>query len=213
MTMTSRPIRVLLADDHPVVLRGLVALLSARRNLAVVATAGNGKEAVMLFEQHRPDVSVLDLRMPVMNGLEALARIRAIDAEARVIMLSTFGGEEDVYRAAQEGVRGYLLKEAGAEEIIAAVQRVHEGQRYFPAEISGKLAEHLEQSELTKREVDVLTLASAGAKNKQIAARLHLTEGTVKTYMVNVLLKLGANDRTEAVMIGLRRGIIHIDAM
>ena len=207
--MTS--IRLLIADDHPLVLRGLQSIFAGRRDIVVAGVAGGGTEAVRLFREIRPDVVALDLRMPDMGGLQALGEIRAIDPRARVVILTTFDDEEDVWRALHEGARAYVLKTAPPEEIVAAILRVSEGQRYVPMALSGKLLERLEGSRLTPREIDVLTLAARGEKNKQIAAQLHITEGTVKSYINNILLKLGARDRTEAVTIGLRRGMIRIE--
>ena len=207
------PIRLLIADDHPLVLRGLKAILADRRDLVVEATAQGGAEAVRLFREHRPDVVVLDLRMPEVSGLQVLEQIRAIDPGARVLVLTTFDDEEDIYRALHEGARAYVLKSAPPEEIVGAILRVYEGQRYIPPAVSGKLLQHLEGSALTGREVEVLTLAARGEKNKQIAVRLRITEGTVKSYINNILLKLGARDRTEAVTTGLRRGIIRIEGI
>ena len=211
LEMREAAIRVLIADDHPVVLEGLVALLSHQKEIAVIATATNGREAVQMYSELRPDVTLLDLRMPGVSGLQALEAIREIDTEARVLVLTTFDGDENIYRAIHGGARGYLLKEAGADDIVEAVLAIHAGRRYIPDEISGKLAEHIGHSTLTKRETEVLNLAARGKKNKQIAAILGLTEGTVKGYFNNILLKLAAHDRTEAVTIAASRGIIRID--
>jgi DNA-binding NarL/FixJ family response regulator len=209
----SEPIRVLIADDHPLVLSGLATILSAHRDFTIVATAGTGVEAVRLYRQHRPDVAILDVRMPDTTGLEALEQIRMFDVSARVLMLSTFDGDEDVHRAVRIGARAYVLKNAPPQEIIAAVLRVSEGQRYLPSSIADKLLNHIEEPRLTERELDVLRLAAGGEQNKQIATRLGITVGTVKGYVNNILVKLQARDRTEAVTIGFRRGIISIDAI
>jgi two-component system NarL family response regulator len=209
--MSRRPIRVLVADDHPVVLEGLVRLLSSAHDIEIAATASSGAEAVAMFREHRPDVAILDLRMPGMSGMEALREIRRSQPGARVLILTTFDAEEDVYNAIQAGARGYILKEASGREIIGAVVSIHDGQRYIPESISMRLAERIGQSALTPREIEVLTLASRGEKNKEIGAQLGITEGTVKGYINNILLKLQARDRTEAVAIAIRRGIIPID--
>ena len=211
--MTFQPIRLLVADDHPLVLRGFASILGGRRDIVVVATATGGREAVSLYKEHRPDVALLDLRMPDMTGLEALQQIRAFDPAARILILSTFDGDEDVITALRSGARAYVLKDTSPEELIAAVLRVAAGQRYIPPGIAGKLANHLEDSILTPRETDVLLLAARGEKNKQIASHLGITEGTVKGYFNNILVKLGAKDRTEAVTSGLRRGIIRMDGI
>ncbi len=205
-------IRVVIADDHPIVLEGLASLLARRREIVVVGRASGGHEAVSLFERIRPDVTVLDVRMSGVTGLDALARIREIDPAARVLMLAALDTEEDVRRSLQLGARAYILKESSGDEIVSAILRVYEGQRYIPAGISIRLAEHMEHSSLTAREIGVLELAAAGCKNKEIATRLGIAEGTVKGYVNAILLKLAARDRTEAVTIALRRGIIRIDA-
>jgi DNA-binding NarL/FixJ family response regulator len=211
--LMSEPIRLLIADDHPLVLRGLAAILSGHRDFNIVALAQGGAEAVTLYRQHRPDVAMLDVRMPDMTGLEALEQIRVFDASARVVMLSTFDGDEDVVRALRLGARAYVLKDASPEEIIRAVLRVSEGQRYLPSHIADKLLDHIEEPRLTHRELEVLRLAAGGEQNKQIAARLGISVGTVKGYVNNILIKLQARDRTEAVTIGLRRGIIDLDGI
>jgi two-component system NarL family response regulator len=208
--VTQQPVRILLADDHPVVLQGLVAMLSSRE-VVVVATATNGMEAVNLYRAHRPDVTILDLRMPVMTGFEALKQIRADDPSARVIVLTTFDREDDVYRALQSGARAYVLKEAGSEELMLAVLTVHAGRRYMPPSVSSRMAEHIESPALTRREIDVLELAAGGKKNKEIGLRLGISEGTVKGHFISIFAKLPARDRTEAVTIALRRGMIYLE--
>ncbi len=205
------PVRLLVADDHPLVLRGMIAILSGRRDIKVIATATDGAEAVRSFQQHRPDVSAIDLRMPGASGMEALEQILAIDTDARVLILTTFDTEEDVFRALTRGARGYVLKDAPPEEIVSAILRVNAGQRYIPATISSRLAERMDSMVLTPREVQVLTLVARGDKNKQIARHLCTTEGTVKSYVNSIMLKLGARDRTEAVTISLRRGILTLE--
>lgn len=211
--MTDLGIRVLLADDHPLVLEGIAALLSRRRDMTVVAMATNGAEAVNLYRAHRPHVAILDLRMPVMNGFEALAAIRADHATARVIILTTYDGDDQIYRAVRGGASGYLLKSSGGEVIASAILRVASGERYLPETVSSKLADHVEGSSLRAREIEVLTLAGRGLKNRAIASELNISVGTVKGYVVNILEKLGAQDRTDAVVIGLRRGIIAIESL
>jgi two-component system NarL family response regulator len=206
--MGSEAVRVLVADDHPVVLEGLISLLKKQPTLAVVAAATNGSDAVALYRHHRPDVALLDLRMPAMSGIQALGEIRAFDRAARVVMLSTFDGDEDIHRAIEAGARAYLLKEMTCEELTAAILRVYAGERVLLPTVEARLAERLSGALLTTREVDVLALAARGEKNKQIGARLGITEGTVKGYVAAILVKLGAQDRTDAAIIGLRRGII-----
>jgi two-component system, NarL family, response regulator len=204
-------VRVLVADDHPVVLQGLAAMLAHARGITVVGTAANGIEAIRLYRQHRPDVVLLDLRMPGLGGLDALAEIRAFDAAARAIVLTTFNDADDVQRAVRAGARGYLLKDARGEEIAAAVQRVVSGQPYFPPAVAATLASSVGQAELTARELEVLELLARGERNRAIGQRLGITEGTVKGYVTSIMTKLGARDRTEAVILALRRGTIRLD--
>jgi two-component system NarL family response regulator len=205
-----RPIRVLVADDHPVVLQGLVRLLSTRE-IEIVAAAATGVEAVAKFREVHPDVAILDLRMPGMSGMEALREIRASHPDAKVLIWTAFYAEEDVYLAIHAGARGYILKEASGREIIEAVVTIHDGQRYIPESISTRLGGRIGQTALTPRELEVLTLASRGDKNKEIGAHFGITEGTVKGYIHNIRLKLQARNRTAAVAIAIKRGIISID--
>jgi two-component system NarL family response regulator len=208
--MIHPPIRVLIADDHPVVLQGLRSLLSRNAEFDVVAVATDGAEAVEKYRELRPDVAILDLRMPSKTGLEAIREIQQFDSRARVLILTTFDSEADVYSAIEAGARGYVLKESSGATIMDAVTAIHRGQRYIPESISLRLAEHVGHASLTPREVDVLERAARGDKNKEIGASLGITEGTVKGYINNILLKLSARDRTEAVTIAMRRGIIPI---
>src|SRR5258707_1407384 len=185
-------IRVLLADDHPVVLQGLSALLAERLDVVVVAMASNGREAVDWYKQHRPDVALLDVRMPVMTGIEALEEIRAFDAKARVVMLTTYDDEETVYRSVNGGARGYLLKESSDDEIAIAVRAVSEGQRFLPAALSKRLADRIAASDLNVGEVQVLNLTAAGEQSQEIVAMLRIGAGTVKGRLGSILAKLGA---------------------
>ena len=199
-----------MADDHPVVLQGLVTVLSKSDGITVVCATSNGIEAVRLYRGHRPDVALLDLRMPGLGGIEALAEIRLFDPEARVIVLTGFNESEDVRRAIQAGARGYLLKNVSWADITAAVRRVASGQTYFHPEVVETIAGSIGHTALTPRELEVLRLIAGGEKNRQIALRLGLSEGTVKSYVSAVMAKLGARDRTEAVVIALHRGVIHV---
>jgi len=208
---TERRIRVLIADDHPIVVQGLCDLLSRERDIEIAGTASNGVDAVLRYRELRPDVAILDLRMPRMTGQEALAEIRKADPEARIVILTTFHDDDDVYGAIRAGARGYILKDASGASIIDAIKTVDLGQRYIPDAIAERLAEHVEQPLLTPREVDVLRLAARGNKHKEIGSQLGITEGTVKGYVNNILLKLRARDRTDAVTTALRRGIIKDD--
>jgi DNA-binding NarL/FixJ family response regulator len=211
--MSEPTLRLLIADDHPLFLQGLQSLFTPRHGVVVVAAASNGQEAVDLYRTHRPDVAILDVRMPVMSGIEALKQIRRIDEQANVIMLTTFDDEEDVYDAVHEGARGYLLKETPGHEVVSAVWRVHQGHRCLPESVSERLAEHMERSNLTLREIEVLTLAARGQSNKQIAGQLGIATGTVKGYFEAILVKLDAGDRTEAVTVALRRGALRLDRL
>jgi two-component system NarL family response regulator len=209
--MNDTRIRILLADDHAVVREGLAAMISRRADMQVVAEAENGARAVELARQHKPDVILMDLRMPQMSGVEALARIRAEQPEARVIVLTTFDGDEDIYRALQAGARAYLLKDTPRDELLEAIRAVHAGQKRLPLEVAAKLAERVTAPELTPRELEVLRLIVAGNSNKEIGAVLSIAEGTVKIHVNNLLGKLGVADRTQAVTEALKRGIVHLD--
>ena len=204
-------IRILTADDHPIVRDGLNAVINDQPDMEVVAEAGNGKEAVALARQHRPDVMLIDLRMPQMNGLEAVNNIRAEWPQARVIILTTYDGDEDIYRALQAGAQAYLLKGMPRTELLDTIRAVHAGHKRLPPEIAAKLAERISASELTERELDVLKLIVKGNSNRAIGERLAITEGTVKAHVNSVLGKLGVNDRTQAVTEAMRRGIVHLD--
>jgi DNA-binding NarL/FixJ family response regulator len=210
--MSGNPIRLLIADDHPVVLHGLRDLFHAAGH-CVVATAADGGEAVRSYREHKPDVAMLDVRMPVKSGIEALREIRSGDPAARIVMLTTFDDEEDVCRAIEEGARGYVLKESSAPELMNAVLRVFAEQRYLSPEVSARLAERMDHNALTPREVEVLRLAARGLKNKEIATSLEIGTGTVKGHLEAILVKLGAADRTAAVTIALQRGILALDRL
>jgi two-component system NarL family response regulator len=205
------PIRVLIADDHAIVREGLAALIARRQDMEVVAEAENGESAVELARQHRPDVILMDLRMPRLGGVEALAAIRAEQPGARVIVLTTFDGDEDIYRALQAGAQAYLLKDTPRDELLDAIRAVHQGLKRIPPEVAAKLAERLTAPELSPRELDVLRLVALGQSNKEIAAALHIAEGTVKLHVNNLMGKLGVSGRTQAVTEALRRGLVRLD--
>lgn len=204
-------IRILIVEDHHVVRKGFVALLQMVDGLEVVAEGSDGAQAIALFDQHRPDVTLMDLRLPVMGGVDAIKAIRQKAPQARIIVLTTFDGDEDIYRALQAGARGYLLKGMDADDLIAAIHAVHAGKTYIPSEIAERLAERFAGSELTERETDVLRLIVSGNSNKEIGAKLFISEATVKTHVNNLLSKLGVSDRTQAATTALQRGIVHFD--
>jgi two-component system NarL family response regulator len=206
-----KPIRVLIADDHFVVRMGLAAVITTQPDMTVVAEAANGRQALEFFRQHRPDVTLMDLRMPEMDGIEAITAIRKEFPDSRFIVLTTFDGDEDIYRALQAGARSYLLKDMLQDGLIEAIRAVHAGQRRIPAQVANRLAERMDRTELTSRELEVLRLIVEGKSNKEIAAQLSIAEGTVKIHINNILSKLGVTDRTQAATFALKRGIIHLD--
>jgi DNA-binding NarL/FixJ family response regulator len=203
-------IRVLAVDDHALLRDGIAALIGNQSDMELVAEASNGREAIELFRQHRPDVTLMDLQMPEMGGIDALSGIRGEFPEARIIVLTTYAGDVQVFRALKAGARAFLLKGLLRKELLETIRAVHAGQRRLPPEIAAEIAEHATDDSLTPREIDVLRLIAGGNANKEIAAQLSLTEETVKGHVKNILAKLNANDRTHAVTIGLKRGIIEI---
>ena len=208
MTTHPIPIRILAVDDHPLVRRGIATLLAGESDLSVVGEASNGREAVQQFRALHPDVTLMDIQMPEMNGLDALIAIRNEFPEARIIVLTTYTGDVQVLRALKAGARAYLLKNSLHKELLETIRAVHAGKKTLSPEASYQLAEHATDDTLTPAEVVVLRLIAAGNANKQIADQLSITEDTVKSRVKNILSKLGANDRTHAAMIGLKRGII-----
>ena len=204
------PIRILSVDDHDLVRKGIAAILSTESGIELVAEAGSAAEAVRLHRQHLPDVTLMDLRLPDGNGVEATQQIREEFPAARIIALTSYDGDQDIYRALEAGVRGYLLKEMVHTEIVRAIRIVHSGKRYIPQEVSDQLSGFFPEMALTAREVDVLSLVARGLGNKEVGDVLGTASGTVKAHMQSILSKLGAKDRTHAVTIALRRGIIHL---
>jgi DNA-binding NarL/FixJ family response regulator len=201
-------IRILSVDDHPLFRSGIAALLATQPDMELVAEASNGREAIQQFRVHRPDITLMDLQMPVMNGLDALTALRGEFPDARIIVLTTYTGDVQVLRAMKTGARAYLLKNLLDKELLETIRAVHAGKKTLAAEASYELAEHATDETLTPAEVDVLRLISGGNSNKQIAAQLSISEETVKGRVKSILAKLRANDRTHAAMIGIKRGII-----
>jgi DNA-binding NarL/FixJ family response regulator len=206
--MTADPIRILAVDDHPLVRRGIATLVGAELDMSLVAEASNGREAIQQFRTHRPDVTLMDIQMPEMNGVDAMIAIRGEFPEARIIVLTTYTGDVQILRALKAGARGYLLKNFFHKELLETIRAVHAGKKALSAEASYQLAEHVTDDALTPAEIRVLRLIAEGNANKEIAALLSVSEETVKGQVRNILSKLGANDRTHAAMIGLKRGII-----
>jgi DNA-binding NarL/FixJ family response regulator len=204
------PIRILVVDDHPVVRAGVETLVTGQADMNVVAQATNGREAIQQFRSHHPDVTLMDIQMPEMNGLDALIAIRNESPEARIIMLTTYTGDAQVMRAIKAGAQGYLLKSALHRELLETIRGVHAGKKALSPEVSYELAEHATEDALTPAEVRVLRLIAAGNANKEIAEQLSISEETVKGQVRNILSKLGAKDRTHATMIGVKRGIIEV---
>jgi DNA-binding NarL/FixJ family response regulator len=203
-------IRVLCADDHPIVRKGIASLMANESDVVLVAEASGGAQAVELFRRHRPDVTLMDLRMPDMDGITATRIIRQEFPDARVIALTSYDGDQDIYQALEAGVRGYLLKEMVHTEVLRAIRTVHSGKRLMPVEVAERLNEYFPQIALTPREVEVLECVAEGMENKDIADRLGTASGTIKMHVQNIIGKLGASGRTQAVSIAFRRGILHL---
>ena len=206
-------IRILAVDDHPVFRQGIAGLIGDQADMTLVGEASNGREAIQQFRTQRPDVTLMDLQMPEMNGLDATIAIRNEFPQARIIVLTTYIGDAQVLRALKAGAQGYLLKNLLHKELLETIRAVHSGRKIISAEVSCQLAEHATDDSLSPAEVAVLRLIAAGNANKQIADHLSITEETVKSRVKNILSKLGANDRTHAVMIGLKRGIIELSSL
>jgi DNA-binding NarL/FixJ family response regulator len=203
-------IRVLSVDDHPLLREGIAAMVNAESDMKLIAEATNGRDAMEKFRLHRPDVTLMDLQMPALSGIDAIIGIRSEFPNARIIVLTTYAGDVQVVRALKAGARGYILKAHVRRELLDTIRAVHAGQKRIPPEVATELAEHAADEDLTSRELDVLRLIAAGNANKEIGGQLCITEETVKSHVTNILSKLGANDRTHAVTIGLKRGIIEL---
>ena len=208
---SAKLIRILTVDDHFLLRKGIMALVTAEPDMKLIAEAANGKEALDAFRTHRPDVTLMDLQMPGMDGVDTIHAIRGEFPEARIIVLTTYSGDMRVLRALRAGARGYILKGNVHEELLNTIRSVHAGQKRIPPDVAAELAIHSTDEALTEREVEVLKLIAAGNANKQIADKLSISEATVKSRVTNILSKLGANDRAHAVTIGLKRGIIALD--
>jgi DNA-binding NarL/FixJ family response regulator len=200
-------IRVLIVDDHAIVQQGIAAIIDEESDLTVIGRAMDGIEAIERFRQEQPDVTLMDLRMPRMGGVEAITAICAEFNTARIIVLTTYDGDEDIYRGLRSGAKGYLLKDSKPSELRTAIRTVHNGQQYIPSNVAAKLVERMTNPELTNRELEVLQLVAQGMSNLEISTALGITEGTVKSNMNRILSKLGAKDRTQATIIALKRGI------
>ena len=204
------PIRVLCVDDHPLLREGIAALVKSQRDMKLVAQVGSGREGLSSFREHRPDVTLMDLRLPDMSGIDAMVAIRSEFPEARIIVLTTFEGDVEMQRALQAGARGYMLKSMPPQDLIEGIREVHAGKKRIPPEVGSQLAEHVGDEGLTVREVEVLEQIAGGNRNQDIAQRLFISEETVKVHVKHIMEKLGARDRTQAVAIGIRRGIIQL---
>lgn len=203
-------IRVLCVDDHPLLREGLAAIIEGEADMSLVSQASNGAEAIQMHRQYRPDVTLMDLRLPDLSGIDATLAIRAEFPDARIIILTTFEGDVEIQRALQAGARGYLLKSSPPAELVKAIRQVHAGGKRVPAEIAAQLAEHMGSESLTTREIEVLREVAGGNRNRDIAERLRISEETVKVHVKHIMDKLGANDRTQAIAIAVRRGIIQL---
>ena len=210
MPSNAAVIRILTVDDHALLRKGIAALIDAEPDMELVAEAANGREAIAEFKKHRPDVTLMDLQMPEMSGIECIIAIRSDFPQARIIVLTTYPGDVQVVRALKAGARSYLLKGQVDRELPDVIRAVHAGQKRIPPEIAAELAEHTAEDNLSAREMDVLQLIAAGNANKEIASKLFIAEETVKSHVTNILAKLQASDRTHAVTIALKRGIIEL---
>jgi DNA-binding NarL/FixJ family response regulator len=207
---SSNAIRVFSVDDHPLLREGIATLIKNQPDMDLVAEAATGRDAIQQFEKDQPDVTLMDLRLPDMSGIDAMIAIRTKYPEARIIMLTTFEGDVEIQRALEAGARGYMLKSMPPKDLLDVIRQVHSGKKRIPPEIAAQLAEHLSDESLTGREIEVLKQVANGNRNRDIADQLFISEETVKVHIKHIMEKLGANDRTQAVAIGIRRGIIRL---
>jgi DNA-binding NarL/FixJ family response regulator len=203
-------VKIMVVDDHPLMRVGIAAIINARSDMTVVAQAGTGEEAVVLFQRHKPEITLMDLRLPGMSGVEAIAAIRAKSSTARFIVVTTYDGDEDIHRALEAGAQGYIIKGMPYQTLIDALQRVHSGGRFLPPPVARALASRLPHSDLSSRELEVLHLLVGGNSNKDIAHVLGITEATVKCHVSTILMRLDVEDRTQAVVAALQRGLVHL---
>ena len=209
--MPNTPIRVLVVDDHPMIRAGLTSTISPEPDMTVVGSASTGREGLEQYRQHQPDITLMDLRMPEMGGVEAIRTIRAEFPSAKIIVLSTYQGDEDIFRALEAGAVTYLLKDTLAEKMVGIIREVAGGGRPILPEVAQRMTERMFQAALTNREIEVLQVVARGMRNKEIAAELRISEETVQGHVKNILAKLSVHDRTEAVAVAIRRGIVHLD--
>jgi two-component system, NarL family, response regulator len=210
MTTSNGKMTVMIVDDHPLMLVGAASIVNARPDMTVVAQTGTGEEAVALFSKHKPDVTLMDLRLPGMSGVDAIRSIRSTHPGARFVVLTTYEGDEDIHRALEAGAQGYVIKGMPYQTLVEALQRVHKGGRFLPPPVARALASRMPDSDLSAREQEVLLLLASGNSNKDIASQLGITEATVKSHVSAILVRLGVSDRTEAVVTALQRGLVHL---
>jgi two-component system, NarL family, response regulator len=206
----SQKISVMVVDDHPLIRVGIAAIVNARADMTVVAQAGTGEEALELFRRNKPDVTLMDLRLPGIGGVEAIAAMRTTRPDARFIVVTTYDGDEDIHRALEAGAQGYIIKGMPYQTLVEAIHRVHLGKRFLPPPVANALASRMPDSDLSPREMEVLLLLVAGRSNKEIAQTLDITEATVKSHVSTILMRLGVDDRTQAVVTALQRGLVHL---